>query len=258
MIKRRPKLPSADKLQMYFGDPYIVDVPEVPGTFTITQPTLGDVVKCGEQKIMSTVGIFTTNTTQYRALLWERNIDWNEITDFELFCILYRGLDQDVVTLLFGDGVDFSKFEPKSINLTGEPQVVLYNQEDNVVINETVYYLISDYLRDAFNMHPENEYTEDRFMKKWWIEKDKREAARKQDKPKESFTMQPLISACINHPGFKYNLQTIRELTICQFYDSVRRLQLYESATAVMKGMYSGMIDSKKIKPESYNWMGAV
>jgi len=37
--------------------------------------------------------------------------------------------------------------------------------------------------------------------------------------------------------------------------DSVQRLQVYESSTAVMKGMYSGFVDGSKIKPENYNWM---
>lgn len=255
MIKYRPKLPGADRLQMYFGMPYVVDVPELPGSFTITQPTLGDVVKLGEQDILSTVGIFAANTTQYRSLLWENKIDWNEITDFELFCMLYRGLDPKVVKLLFGDDVDFQKFEPKPINLTGEPQLILYNSESNVAINDTAFYLLSNYLRDLFNMHPENEYTEDKMLKKWWIEKDMREVARQKEKPKEPFSLQPLISACVNHPGFKYNIQECMQLTIAQFYDSVRRLQLYENATAVMGGMYSGFVDASKIKPESYNWM---
>jgi len=59
----------------------------------------------------------------------------------------------------------------------------------------------------------------------------------------------------VNHPGFKYKLQELREVGVCEFYDSVQRLQIYESATAVMKGMFSGMVDSSKIKPDQYNWM---
>jgi hypothetical protein len=59
----------------------------------------------------------------------------------------------------------------------------------------------------------------------------------------------------VNHPGFKYKLQELREVGVCEFYDSVQRLQIYESATAVMKGMFSGFVDSKNIKPDQYNWM---
>ena len=38
--------------------------------------------------------------------------------------------------------------------------------------------------------------------------------------------------------------------------DSVKRLQTYESVTALMSGMYSGMIDTKKLNlKEELNWM---
>ena len=40
-----------------------------------------------------------------------------------------------------------------------------------------------------------------------------------------------------------------------EFYDAIQRLQIYESSTALMKGMYSGMISAKNIDSESYNFM---
>ena len=67
--------------------------------------------------------------------------------------------------------------------------------------------------------------------------------------------MQALISAYINHPGTKYKLKDLKEVGVSEFYDSVQRLQIYESATACMKGMYSGFVDGKSIKPEDYDFM---
>jgi len=64
-----------------------------------------------------------------------------------------------------------------------------------------------------------------------------------------------LISACINHPGFKYKLQELKDVGICQFMDSVQRLQVYESSTALLHGMMGGFVDSSKIKSDDYNWM---
>jgi len=37
--------------------------------------------------------------------------------------------------------------------------------------------------------------------------------------------------------------------------DSVQRLQIYESSTALMKGMYSGFLDTSKINKEELNFM---
>lgn len=37
--------------------------------------------------------------------------------------------------------------------------------------------------------------------------------------------------------------------------DSVNRLQVYENSTALLKGMYSGFIDTKQIDKKELNWM---
>ncbi len=67
--------------------------------------------------------------------------------------------------------------------------------------------------------------------------------------------MRTIISALVNHPGFKYKLSELKEVNVAEFYDSVKRLQVYEQSTALLKGMYSGMIDGSKIKSEDYNFM---
>lgn len=67
--------------------------------------------------------------------------------------------------------------------------------------------------------------------------------------------MKTIVSSLVNHPGFKYKLKELKEVGVAEFYDSVKRLQIYEQSTALMKGMYSGFIDGSKIKPEDYNFM---
>jgi len=261
MSKRTIKF---DMLKMYFGDPYVVDLPNVAGSITILQPTIGDIVRIGETKFYNTLNIFTTNTTAYRLPLWKMGIDWNTISDFDLFCMLYQGIDNDVIQLLFKD-LDFSKFQLMSKQKLDsdnpeDVEVVLYDADAKIEINQDVYEHIAQYLREMFKTFPENEFTKDKMLKKWWIDKDQREAARKEKKNEDEnkTSILSIISACVNHPGFKYNVQQLRDIGVCQFYDSVQRLQIYENATACMGGMYSGMVDSSKIKPEQYNFMRSI
>jgi len=47
----------------------------------------------------------------------------------------------------------------------------------------------------------------------------------------------------------------LKEVSVYEFFDSINRISIYESATACMKGLYSGFVDGKKIKPENYNFM---
>ena len=57
------------------------------------------------------------------------------------------------------------------------------------------------------------------------------------------------------NPGFKYKKTELRNVGIFEFMDSVRRLQVYESTTSLMSGMYSGMLDTSKLKlDKELNW----
>ena len=58
----------------------------------------------------------------------------------------------------------------------------------------------------------------------------------------------------VNHPGFKYKKNELKEVGIVEFMDSVKRLQTYENTVALLRGMYSGMIDASKINKEEFNW----
>ena len=66
----------------------------------------------------------------------------------------------------------------------------------------------------------------------------------------------PLISSMVNHPGFKYKKNELIDVGIVEFMDSVQRLQLYENVTALMSGVYSGMLDTSKINlSKELNWL---
>lgn len=248
-----------DRLQMYFGEPYVIDLPSAEGSITVLQPSIGDIVKLGEKRFYSTLNIFITNTTSYRLPLWESGVDWNELTDFQLFIMLYQGADNEVTSLLF-DNVDFQNFKPyQKTKEDGKIDLILYNEETKTEINEEVYGHFSQYLRTVFNIFPEEKLTSDRIMKEWFITKDKRQKSIDEEKAEKGLlkdnSLQPVISSCVNHPGFKYSLKQLKDVGVCEFYDSVQRIQVYESATACMKGMYSGFVDGKKINPTDYNFM---
>lgn len=254
----RPNYPKIEfnRLKMYFGDDYIINLDGLRGTIVIHQPTIGDLAEIGEDKFFQTLSVFINNTTSSRAMLWDAGIDWNEITDFDLFCITYRTIDPDVSKLIFGD-LDWSKFNIYTFENEDKAEIRLLNKEDDIEINEDVYQYIHQYLQSVFQMYPEEELTNDKMLKKWWVDKDKREIGRRakeQDK-KNTHSLQSMISSFINHPGTSYKLRELKEVGVCEFYDSIARLRIYEHTTATLKGMFSGFVDGSKIKPEDYDFM---
>lgn len=256
---RNPEI-KFDRLKMYMGEPYIIHVNDLFRDIVVLQPTIGDIISFGEKEFYHTLYTFISNTTTYRLQLWQNNIDWNEISDFQLFCMIYQSIDNEAAKLIFKD-IDFSKFKAGPIvDKDGHETLVLIDIESKCMIDENAYNHFSQYLKNVFNIFPEEKLTKDTVMKTWFIQADKRKAKREEEemekgKVKETYSIQPVISACINHPGFKYKLQDLKNIGVCEFYDSVKRLQIYESSTALMKGIYSGFINGKEINPENYNFM---
>lgn len=243
---------SFDRLRMFFGDDY-----EVTEGIVISQPTIGNILAFGEKEFYHTLNLFITNPTSLRVLLWKSGIDWTKITDYELFyrLILQSNLQPSQTNLLFGD-LDFSKFEPyrRQHEVDGNivEDVVLLNKEQDVVIDEDIYAHMACYLRTMFNIFPKVEKAKGKTTKEWMIEEDIRNS--EIEKTPES-TLLHMISFCLNHPGFKYKKNELKDLGIVEFNDSVRRLLVYESTSSLMKGIYSGFVDTSKIDQKEFNFM---
>ena len=71
-----------DVLRMYFGDVYYA-APKI----CIHQPTINDIIEYGEMYFWNTVAMICGNPTTFRLQLWHSGVDWNKISDFELFMI---------------------------------------------------------------------------------------------------------------------------------------------------------------------------
>lgn len=181
-------------------------------------------------------------------------IDWNKLSDFNLFCMLAPTLTQDSTKLLFGD-LDFQLFKLyQDKTEDGDPYFFLYNNDQDYLIDESTYQALALYLKTMFNIFPKTEKAKGKATKKSIIWEDRQNyELHKNDKYKS--TLLPLISSCLNHPGFKYKKNELKEVGIVEFMDSVQRLQIYESSTALLKGIYSGFIDASKINKDDFNFM---
>lgn len=255
-----------DQGYLYFNNEF-----QITDKITIHKPSVLDIFNYkkgqpdgGESGFFFMLHVFVGNTTYFKIALWDNGIDWNKITDFEMFASMVVGLKPDSTSILFGD-LDFSllkpyKTEQEVVNEeTGELETkesfVLYDAVNDIEITEITYFRIRNYLRYMFGIFPKVETgIKGKRMKEEIIRYDRMKAKQDSEKSSGSFLF-PLVSACLNHPGFKYKKNELNEVGIVEFMDSVERIQIYEQATATLKGMMSGFVDGSKIKPEQYNFM---
>ena len=240
-----------DELQMYYGLDYKID-----DQITIRQPTMGDIIEFGEQKVLSSIMPFISNPTSYRLQLWDMGVDWNKVSDYELFISLIQTADKGDTSLIFGD-TDFSSLEPYVNQETNE--IILINNDQTLIIDEEKYMHIREYIRLMFNQYPKVEKAKGKATKEAIIDEERMNLInnKKLNKNKKYKSMYlPLISSMINHPGFKYKKSELKEVGIVEFMDSVKRLQVYESTKALMSGIYSGFCDTSKMNlSKELNWL---
>lgn len=245
-----------DLSKLYFGEDYALN-----DYIILRQPTIQEIIDYGEIDFFRMVHLFCANTTSVRLMLWKNGIDWNKITNYELFLYLLPVFSQEFIDLLFVD-MNFRRYAPVQIPKEEEtnpddkkqagPEVetILVNIDDpSNIIDEEIYKQIMYYFRLIFNYHPDYEYAFDRFTKETMIEDDEQNIVNAQRMKKinavhESYLL-PLLSYAINHAGFKYAKKDLKNLKYFEFMDSVLRLKATDASNSLMTGMYFGMINFK-------------
>lgn len=236
-----------DKLKMYFGEDYVIN-----DKIVIHQPTIGEILEYGEKEYLSMVHTICAIPSDMKPQLWDMGIDYDKITDFELFRLLRTVLPQFKTKILLGD-LDLSSLYEAQDQETEE--IILADFEKGIVIDQYIYLKIVTYIRQMHGIIPKIEHAYNEYTKKILIEDDRQKQAAYQKKPYSSQLL-PLVSSMLNSAGFKYKKNELKEVGIVEFMDSVYRISKIQSTNALLHGFYGGMIDTTKIDKKELNWLG--
>lgn len=235
---------QVDALQLYFGDPYVIN-----DKITVFQPKIKDIVEYGEASYMSMIHTICSIPSDLKSQLWDMNLDWTQISDFELFVMLSQTMTVNRTSIILGD-LDLSSLKP--FKNPQNDELVLANKNTGVIIDSLIYERIVNYLRKLHGLKKKVEFAANEFTKKFMIEEDRQKIAYNKTKPYESFLL-PMISAVKARQG--YTLDYIKNEGLAEFFDEVSRLQIIHNADALLHGAYSGMVDTSKINKNEFNWM---
>lgn len=233
-----------DDLQLYFGSDLIIN-----DKLSVRQPTLNDVIQMGEEEYYAVVFTLTAIPSDMKSALWDVGIDWTELSDFEMFYLMATRLTPDKTRVLFGD-LDFTKF---GLYKRDDGDLLLVN-ENGVVIDLYIHKKIFDFLCKIHGIKKKPEFAGNKLTKKVMIDDDRQRMKRSQGKTYTSQLL-PLISAMVNSEGFKYNLETVRDMKLFAFMDSVRRVQTIRSTSHLTTAYYSGNLDVDKFDTAKLDWL---
>lgn len=219
-------------------------------------PTLGEIMEIGEEQYYSTVGCFIAQPFQYMAQLADDGIDYEEVTDFDLFIRLCPGLDTELLTFLFGDTLRLDQARLARDNESGELTIINVDDPDNpkVILNAFSLSLIADMIRRIHFFEKETRRAGNSAAKEFLIERARKKAKRAKHKEFKS-VLEPLIIALVNAPEFTYTYESVQSMTIFQFMCSVQQIPRRLQYEKLLHGLYVGMIDSSKLNLSQYDWM---
>ena len=222
----------------------------VTDDISVVIPKVGDVID-REDEYYTQISILTAMPMDYILQLDELGLDVSEVTDYELFLMLFDTMKDMKTDLIFGD-LDISRFERSHHIETGAP--VLYDEENDIVIDRVAYTKIASFLRQLHHLEKNNRKPANGEAKKFLLDRAKKKAERNRRKKKES-QIEPLIIAMVNTEQFKYGYEETRGLSIYQFNESVRQILHKVDYDNKMHGIYAGTIDPKHLSQDDLNWV---
>lgn len=234
-----------DKLQVYRGKDFIIN-----DDIKIHQPTLDEICEWGEEKYFSFIYSFVSTPTDLKYQLSLIDIDWNEISDYDLFLIRAKYFEKPESEIIFGD-LDFSKFK---IAEKENNEIVLYDKETDILIDRSIYQIMVDYIRKSHNLTKNVERAMTETTKIVLLEEAKEQYEMNKDKEYSSILL-PLISTLTNMQGFKYGWSNVWDMKINAFMDAVTQVTHIKNADLLLSSGYSGFgIDLKKINKKEINY----
>lgn len=223
---------------------------EVTPKIKVRIPTVGEVID-NEDDYYNIISIFTAMPIDYMVMLDDNGINFEEITAFELFLLMFGTVQRLDTSLVFGD-LDFSKFVLAENNDTKLPELI--DIENDIVIDRRTHELIATTLRTIHNISKDNRKPANGEAKRYMLERARKKEARNRKRKKVS-QVEQLIIAMVNTQQYKYNFEQTRDLTIYQFNESVKQVIKKVDYESRMFGVYSGTVDVKSLKKDDLNWL---
>ena len=228
---------------------YKRDIP-INDSIRIVIPKVGEILDC-EDSYYGTVSMLTAMPVDLMAQLYDIGIDFTEINEYELFMLMFPGLQTRDTSLVFGD-LSLADFQAAENPENGT--VVLLNRKTGVMIDRSIHNQIASALRKIHNLEknyrkPANAEAKDYMMKR------AREKLRRQKNRRESSQLEALIISLVNTEQYKYDFERTLELSIYQFNECVRQIISKIEYDHRMTGVYAGTIDPKGLRREELTWL---
>lgn len=224
---------------------------KVTPDMTIRIPTVGEIID-SEAEYYRNIALIVSTPSDMMVALDDMGIDYTKITSWDLFRLTFNELKNSDTSLIFKD------CDLKDYTLVRRKQgddVVLLNIKNGSVIDMMVHERMCRFLCDLLKIERKNKIPAGEETKKYLLERARKHLKYASRRPPPPSQIETLIVALVNSSEFPYNYETVKDITIFQFYASVAQVINRVSYDKLMIGYYAGTVDIKKINPDSLSWI---
>lgn len=221
----------------------------VTDSIRIVIPTVGQILD-NEDLYNDIVSTFTAMPIDLMVQLDDIGVDFTTISEFDLFIMLSEGLKEIDTSLVLKD-ISLREFDLCVNNQTKE--LVLYNQKTGIEIGRQEHRQIASVLRRINHLEKNRKKPANDDAKNYMLERMRKKMKRR---PKmEVSQLEQLIVAMVNTEQFKYDFESVRNITIYQFNECVRQIVNKVNYDNRMFGVYSGTVNVKELSQDELNWL---
>lgn len=212
-------------------------------------PTVGEILD-NENLYNDIVAAFTAMPVDFMVQLDSAGIDFTAINEYDLFIMLSNELKRTDTSLVLGS-LSLKEFELCVNNQT--KKLVLYNEKAGIEIGRREHSQIASVLRRINHLEKNRKLPANEEAKRYMLERARMKMKRRR-KTEES-QLEQLIVAMVNAEQFKYDFESVRNITIYQFNECVRQIVNKVNYDNRMHGVYSGTVNAKELSQADLNWL---
>lgn len=217
---------------------------------SIKIPTVGEIID-NEDLYYDIVCSIIATPYEMMVQLDDNGIDFTTINAFDLFCIMFKHLKEIDTFLVFGD-TNLKDFEYATSQVN--ENMVLWNPKTDAVIDRAIHDQICAFLRKMLYMPKSDKSPGNEEAKKYMIERARIKQNRKKNKKKES-QLEKLIISLVNTAEFSYNYETVRKMSVYQFYASLKQISQKIRFDNTMIGCYAGTVKFDELSQDEKTWI---
>lgn len=222
---------------------------------TIYIPQIYEIIDFGEDQYFNLLNIFTRKPYDIAVELFDSGIDYQSITEWDLFFQIASKIPIELSCIIFGK-INFQDFI-KCINKENGMKILVNKFNNSIRIDEIIFKKIVSYLRYSHFISEKVEYdVGNNAAKEFLIDRMRRKQKKllkdyQSGKIKKQSQISNMIKYCVSNCVLPYDLTIIKNMKLDILYEFYYLVIYNKERDSLISGIYNGSIDTSKMKDKS-------